>query len=195
MKVIGLTNNGKIESVPQVFLMADSTLLKDGKPFFYPDFTSSISYRSAFVIRICRLGKNISRKFAPRYYDAVTVGLTLKADDIEQDLKAKNQPTDLATSFDGAAILGNFINIEELHSGIENMKYSISQNSEIVNSFSYDSLALRFDEIIERISKYYTLKIGDIIYTGYNDFSGIISIDDKLEGSLDGTEILNLKIR
>lgn len=198
MKIIGLTYNystEKVVSFPGIYLMADSSLLKDNKPLFLPSFSKSFSARSAFIIRISRLGKNISKKFAHRYYDAVTIGLSVFADDLNHSLNDNHIPLAIASSFDHSAILGSFIPVEEIKEPLTDLSLSIIKNDEIVSNLFTNSMNFDFDSIIEYISQYYTLKIGDIIYTGFNDISFPIAINDNIVGMLNGDTILNFKIK
>lgn len=199
MKVIGLTCNylpaEEVNHFPGIFLMSDSSLLKDGKPFFVPSFSNEITLRPAAVIRIHRLGKNIAKKFANRYYDAVTVGFSLTAEDLKRELTGKGLPADLATSFDGSAILGDFVPVEEAGSEPDAMKISVECENEVIDSFSTENLNFDFDSIIEYISKYYTLKIGDIIYTGFSGKSFPVSIDKHYRCTLNGKPVLEFKTK
>ena len=199
MKVIGLTCNylpaEKVNHFPGIFLMSDSSLLKDGKPFFVPSFSNEIAIRPAAVIRIHRLGKNIAKKFANRYYDAVTIGFSLTAEDLKRELAKKRLPADLAYSFDGSAILGDFVPVEEVGSKPDGIKISIECENEVVDSFSTKDLNFDFDSIIEYISKFYTLKIGDIIYTGCSGKSFPVSINKHYRCMLNGNPVLEFKTK
>lgn len=195
MKVLGLTYNYKEncqEGFPGIFLMADSSILKDGKPFFIPDFSSDFEATTALAYRVCRLGKNISKKFAHRYYDAVTLGLNLTAQDIKEKLLAAGQPTDFATSFDGAAIMGDFMPIEQYNGEIN---YSLQVNDQEICTNTSANMIYDIDSIIEYISRFYTLKIGDIIFTGSGSKSFKIDFNQEFKGYLNGNKILNFKTK
>ena len=174
--------------------MADSTLLKDGKPFFIPDFSQDIRFHTSIVVKINRLGKNISSRFAHRYYDEITIGLTLKAEDIAKKYSELGLPSDIATSFDGAAILGEFINKDEIEN-LDNIYYSLSINEDERLMGRINDLILKIDELIEYISKYFTLKIGDILYTGYNSISLPIEMNQKISATLNGKVVLDFKTK
>lgn len=199
MKVIGVCNNYRVQDqvdneFPAVYLMADSTLLKDGKPFFIPDFSQDIRFHTSIVVKINRLGKNISSRFAHRYYDEITIGLTLKAEDIAKKYSELGLPSDIATSFDGAAILGEFINKDEIEN-LDNISYSLSINEDERLMGRSNDLILKIDELIEYISKYFTLKIGDILYTGYNSISLPIEMNQKISATLNGKVVLDFKTK
>lgn len=200
MKVIGLTDNfqgsapsGTANGFPGIFLMADSTLLKDGKPFFVPDFSADMVARPTFAIHMNRLGKNIAAKFANRYYAEVTVGLSIVARDIEQRLSAANLPTALATSFDNAAVLGNFTAIDQLTPGALNAEVCIDGNPMV--SFSSEQMSIDFNHIVEHISRYYTIKIGDIIFCGNTGHELPISIGHHFTASINGNTLLDFKTK
>lgn len=194
MKVIRLTynyNSNDIKEFPDVYLMADSSLLKDNKPLFLPDFSERFEARAAVAIRICRLGKNISRKFAPRYYDSLTLGLNVTAIDLEKG----GALSSLATSFDSSATLGAFMPINEFKLNDKNISYKIIADGQIVASDKLSQLVYDFDSIVEYLSRYYTLKIGDIIYTGYNNDSFDLKIGQHIEGVLGDDKLLDFKVK
>ncbi len=194
MKVIGIKGNYNASEKAQVYLMADSSLLKDGKPLFLPDFAKEFIAYPALVVKINRLGKNIAKRFASRYYDAVTVGLCVEAHDFSNNAKIAGTAS-IVNAFDGAAILGDFIPIEN---------YDLTSNHIInISSTSGDNIELNtadmildIDSLVEELSKYYTFKIGDILFTGYKPELGIkLSINDNIIGKLDNNELLHFKIK
>ena len=194
MKVIGIKGNYNATEKAQVYLMADSSLLKDGKPLFLPDFAQEFIAYPALVVRINRLGKNIAKRFASRYYDALTVGLCVEAKQIDGKAKIADSAS-LINAFDGAAILGDFAPIEnfDLTSG-----HIISINSTNGDNVELNTteMTLDIDSLIEELSKYYTFKIGDILFTGYKPEHGIkLSINDTITGKLDDNELLHFKIK
>lgn len=194
MKVIGIKGNYNNcqESTPSVFLMADSSLLKDGKPLFLPDFADEFIAYPSLVIRINRLGKNIAKRFASRYYDAVTVGLCIEAKGISSSAKLACENS-LLNAFDSAAVLGDFIPVENIN---DNRTFSVTTSNNESFSISIDSLSLDIDSLIEELSKYYTFKIGDILYTGYNPKFGFkLNINDTITGTLGNNELLHFKVK
>ncbi|MBE6309900.1 MAG: hypothetical protein E7080_02450 [Bacteroidales bacterium] len=197
MKVIGIKDNYNINnnnSQPKVFLMADSSLLKDGKPLFLPDFAEKFIAHPALVVRINRLGKNIAKRFASRYYDAVTVGLCVEAQNF-RDSNGIAGCDSAINAFDGAAILGNFIPVEDIND-LNNCSFSVNYGNGETIALNSANLTMSIDSLIEDISKYFTFKIGDILFTGYcadNSFS--LSINDIINGTINGNEVLHFKVK
>ena len=186
MKIIALYDNYEPQQFDgKVYLMADSSLAKSGKPWFLPEFALEFTYHTHLVIRIGRLGKNIARRFAHRYVDAVTVGATVTACGIADNAIAK--------AFDGAAMIGDFLPIEQI-SDLNEINASLA-NGDIVTTYQSSQMACHIDEIIEYVSKYFTLKIGDIIYTGFGDSSTPLAIGQHLTGSINGENVLDIKIK
>lgn len=196
MKVIGIKGNyinSSTEST-SVYLMADSSLLKDGKPLFLPDFASEFIAYPSLVVRINRLGKNIARRFAPRYYDAITVGLCLEAVGVNDNAKIEGIYS-VCNAFDGAAVLGDFFPIENF-SNAENGIFSISVNNSAPINTDLNDMKMDIDSLIEELSKYFTFKIGDILFTGYKKENGFtLSINDIISGKLGDTELLHFKVK
>lgn len=194
MKVIGIKGNYNTSEQAQVYLMADSSLLKDGKPLFLPDFAKKFIAHPALVVRINRLGKNIAKRFAPRYYDAVTVGLCVEAHGFSSQAKIADSASAI-NAFDGAAILGDFALIENLDlskNNIITIKTANGTNIELNTA----EMVLDIDSLIEELSKYYTFKIGDILYTGFKPESGFeLSINDTIIGKLGENELLHFKVK
>ncbi len=196
MKVIGIKGNYKSENqtASQVYLMADSSLLKDGKPLFLPDFAEEFVARPALVVRINRLGKNIAKRFASRYYDAVTVGLCIEARGFKHENGIEGIGS-VVNAFDSAAVLGDFVEIENI-TDINNIPFSINVNGNTNIELNSQELDKNIDELIEELSKYFTFKIGDILYTGYrDDLSFKLNINDVISGQLGEYTPLHFKVK
>lgn len=174
---------------PVIFLKADSSLLKDHKPFFIPDHIGRIEYETEVVVRICKLGKTVSERFAPRYYDAVTVGIDFTARELQRKLAAKGRPWDLAKGFDGAACIGEWIPKEQFLD-MQRLRFHLDINGQTVQEGCTCDMLYRIDEIIAYISQFYTLKTGDILFTGTPAGVGPVHIDDHLEGYLEERKVL-----
>jgi len=174
---------------PVVFTKADSALLKDRKPFFVPDFMGRIDYETELVVRISRLGKGISQRFAHRYYDAVTVGIDFTARDLQQKLRAQGLPWELCKGFDGSAALGEWVPIERFRS-VDALHFHLDQNGKTVQEGCTSDLLFKVDELIAYISCFFTLKTGDLIYTGTPAGVGPVAIGDHLEGYLEDQKVL-----
>lgn len=196
MKVIGIKGNYTDGSndMPEVFLMADSSLLKDGKPLFLPDFATEFIAHPTLVVRINRLGKNISRRFAPRYYDAVTVGLCIEAKH-STDKRIFKEEGAVTNAFDGSAILGEFMPVETFLNS-EHATFSVQVNDTTPIITRIADMSNDIDALIEELSKYFTFKIGDFLFTGYRcDTSFPLSINDIINGSLGDTQLLHFKVK
>lgn len=179
---------------PVIFTKADSSLLKDGKPFFVPDDMGHIDYETEIVVRICRLGKAIPACFAYRYYDAVTVGIDFTARDLQKQLREKGLPWELCKGFDGAATIGNWVPVDKFRN-IQALQFHLDINGKTVQQGCTSDMIFKIDEIIEYISKYFTLKTGDIIYTGTPVGVGPVNIDDHLEGYIEDRKVLEFNIK
>lgn len=179
---------------PVILTKADSSLLKDGKPFFVPDDMGRIDYETEIVVRICRLGKAIPACFAYRYYDAVTVGIDFTARDLQKQLREKGLPWELCKGFDGAATIGNWVPVDKFRN-IQALQFHLDINGKTVQQGCTSDMLFKIDEIIEYISKYFTLKTGDIIYTGTPVGVGPVNIDDHLEGYIEDRKVLEFNIK
>lgn len=179
---------------PVIFTKADSALLKDRKPFFVPDFMGRIDYEAELVVRICRLGKTIPQRFAHRYYDAVTLGVDFTARDMQRRFREKGMPWDLCKGFDGSAAIGEWVDINKFRD-IQAINFRLNINGSTVQEACTSDMLYGVDELIAYISRYFTLKTGDLIYTGTPAGTGPVAIGDRLEGWLDDRKVLELSCR
>ena len=179
---------------PVIFLKADSSLLKDHKPFFIPDFMGRIDYETEIVVRISRLGKGIPERFAHRYYDAVTVGIDFTARDMQAKARKEGLPWDICKGFDGAACIGEWIEKDRILS-LDALDFHLDINGKTVQKGSTSDMLYKIDEIIAYISKFYTLKTGDMIYTGTPAGVGPVYIDDHLEGYMENLKVLDFNCK
>ena len=190
------TEMGREETpaMPVVFLEPETALLKDGKPLFLPPYSDRIEHEAEVVVRICRVGKNVAPRFAHRYYDALTVGVDFTARDLQQQLREAGAPWELAKGFDGSAAIGSWVEKEELplDSGID---FSLQLNGETVQSGNTRDMIHSIDEIIAYVSQFFTLKMGDILYTGTPAGVGKVSINDHVTGYIDGHKVLEFNIK
>lgn len=209
---------------PVIFTKADSALLKDGKPFFIPDVMGRIDYEAEVVVRICRLGKSIPERFAHRYYDAVTVGIDFTARDVQKRAKDLGRPWTIAKGFDGSAVIGEWVTLHSRNTergtgsddslplaseerenslvdsllwkeDIQNMEFRLDINGQTVQKGWTGDMLYRVDELIAYISRYFTLKTGDLLYTGTPVGVGPVHIDDHLEGWLEGRKVLEFNCK
>lgn len=182
------------EEHPVIFTKADSALLKDGKPFFIPHFTKQCEYETELVVRICRLGRSIAPRWAHRYYDAVTVGIDFTARDLQQELREKGLPWELSKGFDGSAVVGRFVPLDEV-GDVQNLNFHLDINGRTVQQGCTADMLFRVDEIVSYISQFFMLKMGDLIYTGTPVGVGPVYEDDHLEGYLGNDKLLDFHVR
>ena len=179
---------------PVIFTKADSALLKDHKPFFVPDFSSRVDYEAELVVRICRLGKCIPERFAHRYYDAMTVGIDFTARDLQEQLRAKGLPWELCKGFDGSAAIGEWVEKEKLPD-VQALHFSLAVNGRTVQEGCTSDMLFRVDELISYISRFFTLKTGDLLFTGTPAGVGPVHIDDHLEGWIEERKVLEMNAK
>lgn len=179
---------------PVIFTKADSSLLKDGKPFFLPEEMGRVDYETELVVRICKLGKSIPQRFAHRYYDAVTVGIDFTARELQQRLRAEGKPWDLCKGFDGAAVIGQWVDIAKFRD-IQAIHFHLDINGHTVQQGCSSDMLFKVDEIIAYISRYFTLKTGDLLYTGTPVGVGPVHINDHLTGWIDDRKVLEFNVK
>lgn len=179
---------------PVIFTKADSSLLKDGKPFFLPEEMGRVDYETELVVRICKLGKSIPQRFAHRYYDAVTVGIDFTARELQQRLRAEGKPWDLCKGFDGAAVIGQWVDIAKFRD-IQAIHFHLDVNGHTVQQGCSSDMLFKVDEIIAYISRYFTLKTGDLLYTGTPVGVGPVHINDHLTGWIDDRKVLEFNVK
>ena len=179
---------------PVIFTKADSAVLKDHKPFFIPDHMGRIDYETEIVVRISTLGKNISERFAHRYYDAVTVGIDFTARELQKKLRAGGKPWDLCKGFDGSAALGEWVSLDKFRD-IQALHFHLDINGNTVQEGCTSDMLYRVDQLIAYISQYFTLKTGDILYTGTPAGVGPVHIDDHLEGYIEDRKVLEFNCK
>ena len=186
--------NNPVPENPVVFMKPDTALLKDNKDFYYPEFSKDIHFECELVVRICNEGKHVSQKFAHKYYDAIGLGIDFTARDIQSKHKEKGLPWELAKAFDHSAVISPLIPKEEFEE-IKNIQFSLKKNDEIVQAGHTKDMIFDIDSLIVYISKFITLRKGDLIYTGTPAGVGPVSIGDKLEGFLEGKSMFTTLIK
>ncbi len=180
--------------VPVIFTKADSALLKDHKPFFIPDHLGRVEYETEIVVRICKLGKTVAERFAPRYYDAVTVGIDFTAREMQQKLRREGLPWELCKGFDGSAALGEWVGLDKFRD-VQALRFHLDINGCTVQAGCTSDMLYTVDELIAYISRYFTLKTGDILYTGCPTGCGPVCVDDHLEGYLEDRKVLEFNCK
>ena len=179
---------------PVVFTKADSALLSGGKPFFIPSYTSQCEYETELVVRISHLGRSISERFAHRYYDEITVGIDFTARDLQKQLCAKGLPWDLCKGFDGSAVVGTFVPVSRFRS-IQDLHFHLCINGNTVQQGHTADMLHHVGKLVSYISQFFTLKTGDLIFTGTPAGVGQVHIDDHIEGYLEGDKLLEFNVK
>ncbi len=182
----------EIPDKPVIFCKPDTALLKNNEAFYLPGFSNDVHYEAELVVKIDKAGKSIEPQFASRYYSQITLGIDFTARDIQSDLKSKGLPWELSKAFDNSAVTGEFIPLE---GDIQNLRFSLLKNgTEVQNGHTADML-YSVDTIISFVSAYFTLKTGDLIFTGTPAGVGPVSIGDRLKGILENRELFNFEIK
>ncbi|NRD22873.1 fumarylacetoacetate hydrolase family protein [Winogradskyella litoriviva] len=179
---------------PVIFLKPDTSILLKKQPFFIPDFSNDVHYEVEVLVKINKVGKYIDKKFAHKYYDQIGLGIDFTARDLQAQLKSKGLPWEKAKAFDGAAVIGKWLPKNKFQN-INNINFSLKKNEDIVQASNTELMLWKIDEIIEYVSKYFTLKIGDIIFTGTPAGVGKIFADDRLIGYIEDEEMFSIKIK
>jgi 2-keto-4-pentenoate hydratase/2-oxohepta-3-ene-1,7-dioic acid hydratase in catechol pathway len=183
-----------LPSEPVVFLKPDSAIIKNNKPFFLPDFSSEIHYEVEVVIKINKLGKGIAPKFAHRYFDEVTLGIDITARDLQRQQGKAGLPWEIAKAFDGSAPIGKFVPVSTVKD-IQNIDFRLEINEKIVQQSNTSDMIFGISDIIAYVSRYFTLKTGDLIYTGTPSGVGKLNKNDNLVAYLNDKPLLDFVIK
>ncbi len=205
MKIFGVGKNyfppnkteedvAKAPTEPIIFLKADSSYLNNGKPFFIPQFMGRIDFEGEIVVRISKLGKAIDEKFAHRYYDAITMGIDFTAKDYLAKARAAGNPWDIAKGFDGASVVGTWVE-KDRFPDIDNIHFTLDINSKRVQDGCTKDMIFSVHKVISYVSQFYTLRTGDLIFTGTPAGAGPISVDDHFEGYVEGEKLLEFNCK
>ncbi len=179
---------------PVVFLKPDSAILPEDQPFVIPDFSDNVHYEVEILVKIKKHGKHIAKKFVHKYYDEIGLGIDFTARDLQNILKEKGLPWEKCKAFDGSALIGKWIDKSEL-GDLNNITFSLIKNNEVVQLGNTSNMLWKIDEIIEYVSKYFTLKTGDIIFTGTPEGVGKVFAGDTLKGLIEDTEMFSKKVK
>ena len=179
---------------PVIFLKPDTSLVLKNQPFFIPPFSDDVHYEVEVLVRINRIGKHIQQKFSHKYYDEIGLGIDFTARDLQAKLKGKGLPWEKAKAFDGAAVVGDWVNKSELPH-IDELQFEMTKNGTVVQQSSSALMLWKVDELIAYVSQFFTLKIGDIIFTGTPAGVGPVVENDVLEGSLEGRQLFSIKVK
>lgn len=179
---------------PVLFLKPDTSILLKKQPFFIPDFSEEVHHEVEILVKINKIGKYIDRKFAHKYYDEIGLGIDFTARDLQSKLKEKGLPWEKAKAFDGAAVIGNFLS-KDTFKTVDNIEFSLEKNGTVVQKASTELMLWKIDELIEYISKYFTLKIGDVIFTGTPSGVAKVQADDRLKGYIEDKQMFSIKVK
>jgi len=186
--------NDILSPEPVLFSKPETALLLNNKPFFYPDFSTDIQYETEIVVKIDRLGKNISPKFAHRYYNEITVGIDFTARDLQKRCKEQGHPWEIAKSFDNSAPVGRMLP-KNAFPNMQSINFHLDINGVTVQQGYTKDMILTIDQIIANVSKYFTIKIGDLIFTGTPHGVGSVKIGDRLQAYLEEELVLDFKVK
>ena len=179
---------------PVVFMKPDSAILLKQHPFVIPEFSNDIHHEIEIVVKINKVGKYIEPKFAHKYYEEVTVGIDFTARDLQSKLKEKGLPWEKAKAFDGSAVVGEFLDKSQF-SSLENLTFELTNNNKTVQKGNSSFMLWQIDELIAYVSQYFTLKIGDLIFTGTPAGVAAVAEDDVLEGFLEGQKLFRIQVK
>ncbi len=203
MKIIAIGRNYKehakelnnpVPKEPMFFMKPETALIRNNKPFFYPDFSKNVHYEAEIVVKICRLGKNIETRFAHRYYDELALGIDFTARDLQSECKKKGKPWEIAKAFDGSAPISKFVGKSQF-ANVQNINFSLDVNNKPVQAGNTGDMIFSVDQLISYISKFVTLKIGDLLFTGTPAGVGAVSIGDRLVGKIENEVFLDFLVK
>jgi acylpyruvate hydrolase len=186
--------NNPLPTEPLIFMKPNTALLLNNRHFYHPDYSSNIHYEGEIVLRVCKNGRSVQPEFASRYYDAVAFGIDFTARDLQDKLKAKGHPWEIAKGFDRSAPISKFVALEDLKNP-KQIAFQLKQNGQIMQDGNTADLIFGFDRLICEISRYFTIQKGDYIFTGTPAGVGPIKIGDLLEGSIEGVPLLSCAVR
>lgn len=184
----------EVPDEPVIFMKPKSALLQSHTPFYYPEFTNELHYECELVLRISKNGKYIQDRYASKYYDAVTTGIDFTARDIQQELKEKGLPWEKAKAWDNSAVIGKWVTFEELKNKKE-INFKLLKNKELVQEGNSTNMIFNFDQIVAHISNYFSVNIGDLIFTGTPAGVGECVVGDELEGFMNEQSMFSVEIK
>lgn len=186
--------NSKHPDQPVVFMKADTSALRNNKPFYVPDFSQEIHYETELLVKINRIGKNIAPRFAHRYYSEIGLGVDFTARDLQRKLKAEGKPWEIAKAFDNSAVIGNFVPLESV-GNIQDIHFRLDLNGQTVQNGHTADMIFPVDELIAYISRFFTLKIGDIIFTGTPAGVGTVKPGDRMQGYIHEQAMFDFQVK
>ena len=186
--------NSRKEDDPVIFLKPETSIIQKKQPFFIPEFSNEIHYEVEIILKFNRLGKHIEPKFSAKYYDKISLGIDFTARDLQRSLKDRGLPWDVSKGFDSSALIGEWIDVNEFKD-INNINFRLVKNGEIVQKSSSANMIWKIDTLISSVSKFFTIKIGDILFTGTPDGVGEVNKDDVFEGFIENKKVFSIKIK
>lgn len=186
--------NNERPSEPVIFMKPDSALLQKQFPFVIPEFTTEVHYEIELVVKINKVGKYIEPKFAHKYYDEISVGIDFTARDLQDTLKAKGLPWEKAKAFDGSAVIGDFVPKTD-YTSVDTINFELHKNGDTVQKGNAQYMLWKVDELIAEVSKYFTLRTGDVLFTGTPEGVGPVAAGDVLEGFLEGKQLFKIQVK
>jgi|TARA_Y100000816_G_scaffold239452_1_gene185813 2-keto-4-pentenoate hydratase/2-oxohepta-3-ene-1,7-dioic acid hydratase in catechol pathway len=192
LKHIDELNSSK-EDEPVIFLKPDTSIIQKNQPFFIPEFSNEIHYEIEIILKFNRLGKHIESKFSNKYFNQISLGIDFTARDFQNKFKERGLPWDISKGFDNSALIGDWKSIKTYD--LDNINFRLEKNGKIVQQSNSKNMIWKIDELIAYASKYFTIKIGDIMFTGTPEGVGVVSEDDVLEGFLGDEKVFSVKIK
>ena len=192
LKHIDELNSSK-EDEPVIFLKPDTSIIQKNQPFFIPEFSNEIHYEIEIILKFNRLGKHIESKFSNKYFNQISLGIDFTARDFQNKFKVRGLPWDISKGFDNSALIGDWKSIKTYD--LDNINFRLEKNGKIVQQSNSKDMIWKIDELIAYASKYFTIKIGDIMFTGTPEGVGVVSEDDVLEGFLGDEKVFSVKIK
>lgn len=186
--------NNERPDEPVVFMKPDSAILLKQHPFVIPEFSEDIHHELEVIVKINKVGKYIEPKFAHKYYDEISIGIDFTARDLQQKLKDKGLPWEKAKAFDGSAVIGDFVSKSDFKS-LDNLNFEMTNNGVAIQKGNTSFMLWKIDELIAYVSQFFTLKIGDIIFTGTPEGVAVVRPDDVLEGYLEGNKLFRIQVK
>jgi len=186
--------NSQHPEEPVVFMKPDTALLRNNKPFYVPDFSQELHYETELIVKINRLGKNIAPRFAHRYYSEIGLGVDFTARDLQRKLKAQGKPWEISKAFDNSAVIGNFMPVESVEN-VQDIRFRLDLNGQTVQNGHSAEMIFPIDELVAYVSRFFTLKIGDILFTGTPAGVGTVKPGDKLQGYIFEQKMFDFNIK
>ena len=186
--------NSKKEDDPVIFLKPDTSVIQKKQPFFIPEFSSDIHYEVEIILKFNRVGKHIESKFSKKYFDKISLGIDFTARDLQRKFKENGLPWDIAKGFDNSAMIGDWLSVD-LFDDIDNINFRLEKNGEIVQKSNSSNMIWKIDQLISKASTFFTIKIGDIMFTGTPEGVGKVVENDLLEGYIDDKKVFSVRVK